>query len=158
MNKNMKKIMIALLVVLAVVFAGIKLWKDNSEGGMKVTVTIQCDQLLGEGAAIVDENTKQYIPEDGYVLKEVEVSLTEGANAFDALKKACEDKDIALDYEDGSYGAYVKGINYLYEVVTDNSYAGWMYMVNGEEPTVGASEYILEEGADVLWYFSSMEY
>lgn len=158
MKKQTRKIVIGVIGVAAVAAVAVSFWGGSSDGDMEVSVTIQCDQLLGEGADIVDENTRQYIPEDGYVLKEIKVSLAEGANAFDALKKACDENEIALDYEDASYGAYVKGINYLYEVSTDNSYAGWMYNVNDEEASVSASEYELEAGDDVLWYYSSMTF
>lgn len=33
--------------------------------------------------------------------------------------------------------------------------AGWMYEVNGEIPTVGAKDYFLKDGDEVVWYWSS---
>lgn len=158
MKKQTRKVVIGVIGVAAVAAVAVSFMGGSSDGDMEVSVTIQCDQLLGEGANIVDENTRQYIPEDGYVLKEVKVNLADGANAFDALEKACEENEIALDHENASYGVYVKGINYLYEVSTDSSYAGWMYNVNSEEPSVSASDYVLEAGDDVLWYYSAMTF
>ena len=51
--------------------------------------------------------------------------------------------------EESSYGPYVTAIG---EVAAEAN-SGWTYTVNGEEPTVGASETILKEGDQLTWNF-----
>lgn len=160
MNKKVRKIVLAVLALAVVIglvwgFAG---KKEGSEDKNKVFVEIQCDQLLGDGQEYVDENTRNYIPEDGVVLNSTEVAVPEGASAYDALEKICKDKDIQLDTEDSAYGVYIKGISYLYEVSTENTYGGWMYQVNGEEPQVAASEYEIQPGDTIVFYYSIMNF
>lgn len=51
--------------------------------------------------------------------------------------------------EQTSWGPYLKKINQ--EEAHD--LIGWLYFVNFELPTIGAADYILEPGDEVLWYF-----
>ncbi len=49
--------------------------------------------------------------------------------------------------------AYVPGINDLWEF-DNGSMSGWLYMVNNTSPQVGYSEYILNDGDEVQWYYT----
>jgi hypothetical protein len=51
--------------------------------------------------------------------------------------------------EQTSWGPYLKKINN--EEAHD--LIGWLYFVNYEIPTIGAADYILEPGNEILWYF-----
>ncbi len=59
----------------------------------------------------------------------------------------------------GAENSYVTDIT-TPEGVTLSAYdmgagSGWMYMVNGEGPTVGMGDFVLSEGDDVLFYYTS---
>lgn len=49
--------------------------------------------------------------------------------------------------------SYVSGINDLWEF-DNGSRSGWLYMVNRTSPQVGYSEYILNDGDEVQWYYT----
>lgn len=58
--------------------------------------------------------------------------------AFDALDKWCD-----VSYEDFGWGIIVRGI--------DGVSGNWIYMINNQSPSVGASYYPLEDGDFVAW-------
>ena len=95
----------------------------------------------------IDEsvNPLSVIPEDGIILPLDEVSLREGATAFDALIEAARAKRVRVDYVGSSYGIYVRGIGFVYEFGF-GSESGWTYRVNGAVPQMSAGAYELSEG------------
>ncbi|MDK2781865.1 MAG: hypothetical protein PWR13_893 [Archaeoglobi archaeon] len=68
--------------------------------------------------------------------------------ALGALLKASELKGFSVDVS----GGYVRGIGGIYEKSMGET-SGWMYSVNGETPMVPASDYQLNAGDTLLWYF-----
>ena len=50
--------------------------------------------------------------------------------------------------------AYVNGINYLYEYAY-GELSGWIYSVNAVTPSIGCGSYILEDGDEVLWQYTT---
>jgi hypothetical protein len=117
-------------------------------------ITIDCSVLLDNMDA-VDENMKDYIPQSGYLVKDVEMEVEDGETAYDCLQKVCQAKDIALDANFtplyNSY--YVRGIGYLYEKMAGRM-SGWLYQVNGVVPNVGASGYKLKSGDQINWVYT----
>lgn len=69
-----------------------------------------------------------------------EVDVQEGQNVLDALKE---------NYEVVEEGGLVSSIGGYEQIEKESKY--WLYTVNDEQPTVGASDYILEEGDEVKW-------
>lgn len=80
--------------------------------------------------------------EDGKEMTDLakEVDVQEGQNVLDALKE---------NYEVVEEGGLVSSIEGYEQVEKESKY--WLYSVNDEQPTVGASDYILEEGDEVKW-------
>ncbi len=95
----------------------------------KLTVTVTVNSATDESAALFQE----------------EMAVDEGTTALGALKATGLDVTV----EESSYGPYVTAIG---EVAAEAN-SGWTYTVNGEEPTVGASETILKEGDQLTWNF-----
>lgn len=54
---------------------------------------------------------------------------------------------------DTSFGPYVESIAGF----AGSGSAGWMYAVNGTKPGVGAAEYILKNGDEVIWFFDNFD-
>ena len=50
-------------------------------------------------------------------------------------------------------GAYIEGINYLYEF-DGGTLSGWMYKVNGQFPNYGCSQYFVEDGDEIVWMYT----
>ena len=48
---------------------------------------------------------------------------------------------------------YISGIDNLYEFQFGDL-SGWMYLVNGETPSVGCGEYKLSDGDTVQWLYT----
>ena len=85
------------------------------------------------------------------------VTVPAGATALDALKAAeAEDETLTLTVtESEGYGAYLLAINGLYAgSQTTKGWDGWMFRVNDEAISVGIDAYVVENGDDVVVYYS----
>lgn len=69
-----------------------------------------------------------------------EIEVQEGQSVLEALIE---------NYEVVEEGGLVSSIEGDEQVEKESKY--WLYTVNNEQPTVGASDYILEEGDEVKW-------
>lgn len=122
---------------------------EKSECGL----TITCSAVLSHMDQLT-EGVKKVIPADGMIAQGT-FSFEEGETVFDLLKKVCKDKSIVLDYTyTPLYSTYyVKGINHLYEFDCGDE-SGWMYSVNGKEPGYGCSQYKLQKGDQIVFYYT----
>lgn len=75
------------------------------------------------------------------------------ANPLDLLQQISGNCVLSLDIANVGLGQYVRGINGQ----TASGDTGWMYRVNWQQPSVGASDYSLSAGNDVLWYFGRFD-
>lgn len=80
--------------------------------------------------------------EDGKEITDLtkEIEVQEGQSVLEALIE---------NYEVVEEGGLVSSIEGHEQVEKESKY--WLYTVNNEQPTVGASDYILEEGDEVKW-------
>lgn len=115
--------------------------KENAIG--TVIITIRCDTLI-------DKADSEYIPEDGIILDQTEIPLSDGETVYDILMQSAQAYGIQTEHN-SSY--YISGINYLYEMQYGDL-SGWMYRVNGELPSVGCAEYHLKDGDFIEWLYS----
>ena len=79
---------------------------------------------------------------------------TAGPTAMDIVKNAASICNFAYDIQTTSYGPYLTAI--AGDTASGNT--GWLYLINGTLPSVGASDYNLNEGDDVLWYFGDFSW
>lgn len=119
-------------------------------GGNRITVSVEinCDTVAG---------SRDYLPADGVIMAETEISVSEGASAFDALKEAARIYEIPIEYEGTAAGdefAYIEGISYLYEY-DFGELSGWVFVVNGEAPDTGCGSYRVAEGDKIGWYYTT---
>ena len=110
-----------------------KKWKDG-----KCTISIECSSILDNMEAL-KETKKEFVPSDGWILKETEVS-------FKGIHMASRYTPLYKSY-------YVEGINQLYEFDCGKN-SGWMYSVNGWFPNYGCSEYKVEDGDNIEWKYT----
>ena len=91
---------------------------------------------------LCDKEKAELVPEDGWLLKPVEVTFQEGQNVFDVLQQSCRDNKIHLEFSVTPVynSAYIEGIGNLYEFDCGEE-SGWMYAVNGKAPNVGIADY-----------------
>lgn len=129
--------------------------KENTGDQKKIecTMTIDCKSLLDSEKLTSDE--KKLTGENGYLAKDVKLSVETGSSAFDLLKIFCKAKQIPLSYKYTPMYAsyYVKGINNFFEAQFGNK-SGWVYLVNDNSIKVGSSKYKLMDGDFVYWKYT----
>lgn len=118
------------------------------------TFTIECSTVF-DNADLLNGAVVPYIPEDGFILREREVSFEEGESVADVLRRVCDENSIPLETSGvpGSGSLYIEGIGHLYEFDCGSG-SGWMYRVNGEYPNFGADAFILKAGDKVEWKYT----
>lgn len=104
-----------------------------------MSVAVEIDPSAADG--------KVDLPAADLALISEDVDLSEGASAYDALVAT------GAVIEGDSYVTSINGLN---EKAAGPTY-GWMYEVNGEAPTVAASECELQPGDVVRWYYASWD-
>lgn len=122
--------------------------------GPTCTISISCATIL-DNLDKLDPEKVELIPEDGWLLEEVQVSFIEGENVFDVLQRATLENKLHMEYMDTPLydSAYIEGIGNLYEFDCGNE-SGWMYSVNDWFPNYGCSKYVLEDGDIIRWVYT----
>ncbi|MCR4328254.1 MAG: DUF4430 domain-containing protein [Patescibacteria group bacterium] len=74
---------------------------------------------------------------------------SDGLKAIDSIPTAGDACGITYHIQESSLGSYVD------EIATEKAEgsSGWMYTVNNEPPSVGASDYTLSAGDGIIWYY-----
>ena len=126
----------------------------TSAKGGNCTISIDCTTIL-EHMEDLKETKAEFVPEDGWILKETEVSFKGGETVFDVLRKICgkEGIHLASRFTPLYKSYYVEGINQLYEFDCGKN-SGWMYSVNGKYPNYGCSDYELKDGDRIEWRYT----
>jgi hypothetical protein len=114
-------------------------------------ITISCSILL-DNMDKLDPEKAELVPDDGYILPTVILDMT-GDTVFDALRAVTMLSGIHLDFSETAGMAYVKGIGNLYEFDAGER-SGWIFKVNGEMAAVSASDYIIQPGDIIEWFYS----
>lgn len=112
---------------------------------LSVTFTITCSAAVGR----VDG-----VPESGYFLKGAGVSVSNGANVYEALVKCCEVNGVAVVASNTMYGMYVSSIGGLAEFEAGKM-SGWTYTVNGNYPPKACDKYVLSDGDRVEFIYKA---
>ncbi len=76
-------------------------------------------------------------------------TYVDGTTALDVVKNAAAKCNFTYNIEDTANGPYLNKIN-------DEEAAGasgWMYFINNISPLVGAGDYTLKAGDEILWYY-----
>ena len=120
--------------------------KENVIG--TVTLSIRCDAI----AEMIDS---EYISDDGMILGASAFDIEEGDTVYDILTEAARKYHIQLENNGTSEMAYISGIQYLYEF-DYGDLSGWIYRVNGRQPSVSCGEYALSDG-DVIEFLYTLE-
>ena len=119
-------------------------WKEKEDPIGWVTLSIRCDAVAGRA---------EHIPEDGVILAETQLAIAEGDSVYTVLLDAARKYQIQLENDGGALSPYISGIAHLY-AFDYGDLSGWMYLVNGQSPSVGAGSYILKDGDRVEWVYS----
>lgn len=80
------------------------------------------------------------------------VTLDAGASVYDALVAT----GASVNARSSVYGTYISAINGLAEK-EHGANSGWVYSVNGTEPSTACSNYVLADGDSVSWTYATVE-
>ncbi len=111
---------------------------------------------FGADRSALPPELEAYVPEDGYIIGPVKLSLGEGETAWELLVKAAKYYKIPVDAQGSGASVYVRGINQLYEFSVGEM-SGWVYYVNGKSPSVGCGACGLSDGDAVRFVFTDGE-
>ena len=150
--KKSSVVLVLFALLAAVLLTGCK--APQAGQTYRCTVSISCASIL-EHMDLCDKEKTELVPEDGWLLKPVEVTFQEGQNVFDVLQQSCRDNKIHLEFSVTPVynSAYIEGIGNLYEFDCGEE-SGWMYAVNGWFPNYGCSQYALQDGDTVTWVYT----
>ncbi|MBQ4346004.1 MAG: DUF4430 domain-containing protein, partial [Oscillospiraceae bacterium] len=112
----------------------------------EVTVSISCELLP-------EEHHHTALPEDGQILGETKAAFAQGDTVLQVLRQLCREHHIQHEIDGTDALAYVKGIADLYEF-DYGELSGWVYLVNGERPSVGCGQYTLSDGDVIRWVYT----
>ena len=127
---------------------------EKGDAVYSCTISISCADVLANIDRCEPE-TAAVIPKDGWILRPVTVTFTEGESVFDVLQRVCRENKIHMEFNSaaGYNSAYIEGIGNLYEFDA-GELSGWLYSVNGWYPNYGCSRYQLKNGDTVCWVYS----
>lgn len=128
--------------------------ENDDKNYIKCDVTIDCTILLSNMDKL-NKNARKYVPDSGKLLDKTSIKIKKGSSAYEVLTAVCKQKKIAYDAEYSAIykTSYVKGIGYLYEKMAGDM-SGWLYLVDGVTPNVGASAYKLKGGEHIEWTYT----
>ena len=116
--------------------------------------SISCATIL-DNMDKCKKNKRELVPEDGWILKPMEVVFFNGESVFEVLKRTCKQQGIHMEFVNTPLynSAYIEGINNLYEFDV-GELSGWTYSVNGWFPNYGCARYALKDGDVVEWHYT----
>ena len=120
----------------------------------KCTISISCSTILDNMSWLAPEKV-ELVPEDGWILRPIEVTFYEGESVFNVLVRTCKQQGIHMEFVNTPIynSAYIEGIHNLYEFDC-GQLSGWIYKVNGWSPNYGCSRYALKEGDVIEWVYT----
>lgn len=116
------------------------------------TVTIECKTILGKMDKL-KAGHESYVPANGIMLSSYNVTVKNGATAFDAVKQACSSNGISMNTTSSSYGYYIAGFNNIDEKDCGST-SGWTYYVNGSMPNKSCSKYAVKNGDSIVFSYT----
>ncbi|MBI4049923.1 MAG: DUF4430 domain-containing protein [Candidatus Doudnabacteria bacterium] len=81
------------------------------------------------------------------------ITLPPGATALAVLAESAKTGNFSYVVKDTSLGLFVESIG----GIGPSGDKGWMYAVNGVKPSVGASQYVLQNGDKLVWFYGAPE-
>ena len=128
-----------------------KVKKKKKNDKVTCTVTVECKSILDHMDEL-KEGHEEFVPDDGYIIKNYTYKAKAGYTAYDALKSACNNNDIKLTAQKTSYGVYISGINNLDEFDCGKQ-SGWMYSVNGIMPNTTCGNVTVDDGDSIVFTY-----
>ncbi len=120
----------------------------------KCTLSVKCDTVLKNITELKKEKI-EILPKNGIIFPETEVIFYEGESVFNVLKRELKKNKIHIDFVNAPLynTVYIRGISNLYEHDC-GELSGWIYRVNGKVPSIGCSQYMLNNGDKIEFVYT----
>lgn len=131
--------------------------KNLNQSSSTEKTTVQCDVSV-ECKSVLKNIDKlkpgheEYVPKNGYIIKDISVSVKKGSTVYDAVKAACASSGVKLTASAGIYGTYIIGFNNIDEKDC-SAESGWVYYVNGVSPSKSCSKYTVSENDKIVFSY-----
>lgn len=127
---------------------------EISDKAYTCTISISCATILNHMDWLTP-GKEELVPEDGWILKPMQVTFYEGESVFNVLQRTCKQQKIHMEFTNTPMynSAYIEGMNNLYERDC-GELSGWMYQVNGWFPNYGCSRYQVQAGDEICWEYT----
>lgn len=127
-------------------------WGENSFTPLSTSyavIALSGKSYPVEGSVVVQSLTVEASFRIEGSLNQVCSGTVQAVTALDVVKNAASQCGYAYNIDDTDFGPY------LTTIVGDvaEGFIGWIYFVNKESALVGAADYELLEGDEVLWYY-----
>lgn len=125
--------------------------QEIEDNKLTCTISISCATILDNLDKFNPEKI-ELVPEDGWILKPVNVTFNDGESVYDLLVRVCKENNIHMSAKwTPLYNShYIESINNIkeFDCPTDRFHntSGWMYCVNDWYPNYGISRYELKKG------------
>ena len=154
-KSNIKNILLVIIIMIITVVLilitdihSANLSRDFDSGSKtsigNVTITIRCDMIAG---------MDKHVPVDGIILDTAEYNVFEGTTVYDVLSRAAMENDVHIETNGIGDMLYIQGIGNIYEF-DYGDLSGWVYRVNGVQPSESCGEYLLRDGDVIEWIYS----
>ncbi|WP_101844123.1 DUF4430 domain-containing protein [Halobacillus sp. Marseille-P3879] len=107
-----------------------------------------------------EEEGSQEADQEQEITIEVEISENEGEEVISTEEHSVEEGSVLMDVMEDNYEieeeeGFINSIEGIR--AEDGEEKAWMYTINGEDASVGANEYEVEEGDEINFDFQSWE-
>lgn len=140
-----KRISLPILSIAALLFLGAGCWTttvttnapaENANSAEGEAVTIAVDLVIDTGNGN---------------LRSFSATMEDGSTALELLEKVSTEQNIPVTTKVYDFGTLVTGIDGV--EATEKEF--WLFSINGESATVGASDYLLEAGDRIEFRYGS---
>ncbi|MDF9867756.1 hypothetical protein OKW22_001334 [Bacilli bacterium PM5-3] len=160
----MKKILTSLMIIATIFLGGCQAnssdsdivvgeVSDNAKTTIKYTINMNVLTKKKNNDKLND-SYKKYVPESGYLVKDLQVELKSEKNIIEVLDAISKKEGFTVNYSEMGTSKYVSAINNI-EAGLVGGYSGWLCKVNGEFPTTGLEEVVLKDGDIVTFMYTA---
>lgn len=124
------------------------------EDAFACTLSVRCDTVF-DNIGKMNPEKLAILPRDGIIFPKSTVVFFAGESVFNLLTRELKKSRIHIDFTNTPMynTVYIKGISNLYEKDC-GELSGWVYFVNGQVPSYGCSQYIIQDGDDIAFVYT----
>ncbi len=127
--------------------------EEDTVNELSCTLSVKCDAII-DNIEMLNPEKRDIVPQNGVIFAEQTVVFYEDESVFNLLVREMKKNKIHLEFVNTPIynSAYIESIANLYEKDCGKN-SGWLYLVNGQSPSYGCSNYKLKEGDKVEWVY-----